>query len=317
MFFKTSKQTSNFCINLSKIFTLFNLFFLFLGFQTHAINYTELGKPNSYVTDEAKVLNTSEKQELENRLKQIDQAGNGQGAIVLVQNLDGYDVETYANNLFRQWGIGDKEKNNGFLVLISVGDKKSRIEVGRGIEDKIVDGQAGNILRKSRSFFAKGEFKNGLIQVLDEIEILLNKDGVGSKEKTNKNSFLGLLKHLPQEFFIWILTLIPALLVYLASSKSWWLGGVLGGGMGAIIGLISHSFWAGLLWGIPLAILGFVVDYFLSKKHAEAKKHGETGDDIVPIPFFFGSSGGSGSNKDFFSGFDGGDSGGGGASDSF
>lgn len=62
-----------------------------------------------------------------------------------VKNLDDKPIADYANELFRSWGIGDKEKNNGVLLLISQDPRKLRIEVGYGLEGAIPDGYTGRI----------------------------------------------------------------------------------------------------------------------------------------------------------------------------
>ena len=72
--------------------------------------------------------------------------GDTKIVVAVVESLEGQEVEEYANNLFRTWGIGDKEKNNGILLLVSTGDRKIRIEVGYGLEGALNDGKTGAIL---------------------------------------------------------------------------------------------------------------------------------------------------------------------------
>lgn len=59
--------------------------------------------------------------------------------VVVIDSLEGSDIESYANSLFRQWGLGQKGKDNGVLILLSIKDKKWRVEVGRGLEGRITD----------------------------------------------------------------------------------------------------------------------------------------------------------------------------------
>ena len=65
--------------------------------------------------------------------------------VVTVNSLDGDAIEDYANKLFRQYGIGDSKKNNGVLILLSIQDRKCRIEVGYGLEGTLTDGNTGLI----------------------------------------------------------------------------------------------------------------------------------------------------------------------------
>lgn len=57
-----------------------------------------------------------------------------------IETLNGQDIETKANDLFRELGLGDSEKNNGLLLLIALNDRKFRLEVGYGLEGTIPDG---------------------------------------------------------------------------------------------------------------------------------------------------------------------------------
>jgi uncharacterized protein len=60
--------------------------------------------------------------------------------------LEGGDVVDFSGKLFAKWGIGEKGKNNGVLLLASIDDRKLRIEVGYGLEGAINDAKAGRIL---------------------------------------------------------------------------------------------------------------------------------------------------------------------------
>jgi uncharacterized protein len=67
--------------------------------------------------------------------------------------------------LFRSWGIGDKNKNNGVLLLISKNDKKTRIEVGYGLEGTITDSISGRELNILSQYFKKGHYSEGTLIV--------------------------------------------------------------------------------------------------------------------------------------------------------
>lgn len=103
-------------------------------------------KTEFYVNDYANVISEeTEKHIIEQNVKLNAKTG-AQIVVVTVTSLDGENIESYANGLFRSFGIGDKEKNNGVLILISTGDRKVRIEVGYGLEEVITDGKSGRIL---------------------------------------------------------------------------------------------------------------------------------------------------------------------------
>jgi uncharacterized protein len=72
-------------------------------------------------------------------------------------------IESYANGLFRKWGIGGKEKNNGVLMLVSYSDREMRIEVGYGLEGAIPDSVAGSIRDDYiLPYFSKGDYNTGI-----------------------------------------------------------------------------------------------------------------------------------------------------------
>ena len=62
-----------------------------------------------------------------------------------IPSLEGQSLEEYATDLFRQWGIGDKEKNNGLLLLCALEEREFRVEVGYGLEGDLPDGKTGRM----------------------------------------------------------------------------------------------------------------------------------------------------------------------------
>ena len=91
-------------------------------------------KPTGYVNDFAGVVDGASKQALENYAANLERVTGAQMAIVLVPSLDGEPIEDVANRLYREWGIGQKGKNEGILLMLSINDRKSRAEVGYGLE---------------------------------------------------------------------------------------------------------------------------------------------------------------------------------------
>ena len=65
---------------------------------------------------------------------QIDQKAHAQIAVVTINTLNGADIETYAVDLFKKWGIGSKSTDHGVLILYAIQDHRARIEVGYGLE---------------------------------------------------------------------------------------------------------------------------------------------------------------------------------------
>jgi uncharacterized protein len=106
-------------------------------------------KPTDYVNDFAHVLDSATVAQLDNIFAQLDHKASAQVAVVTVNSLDGSDIESYASDLFKQWGIGGKSSNRGVLILLSVGDHRYRTEVGYGLEPILPDGKVGGFGREA------------------------------------------------------------------------------------------------------------------------------------------------------------------------
>jgi uncharacterized protein len=99
------------------------------------------------VVDESGKLSDKTKQEIAHMSMQHETATSNQVVVVVLNNLRGNDLEEYSNKLARHWGIGQKGKNNGVLLIFSIKERKVRIEVGYGLESKLTDAKSKDILR--------------------------------------------------------------------------------------------------------------------------------------------------------------------------
>lgn len=119
---------------------------------------------NYYVSDFAGVLSSSTKQTIENMAKELEEKTGAQIVVVVIDSLQGASIEEYANTLFRQWGIGQKEENNGVLLLIAPNERESRIEVGYGLEGRLPDAKTGRIQDEYLiPYLAEGDYDSGII----------------------------------------------------------------------------------------------------------------------------------------------------------
>ncbi|MBI1764306.1 MAG: TPM domain-containing protein, partial [Acidobacteria bacterium] len=119
----------------------------------------------SHVNDFANVLDAGTKQQLETILLNFEKRSGAQIAVVTVPSLNERPVEDYANELYRAWGIGAKSgehKDKGALLVIAPNDKKSRLEVGYGLEGDLPDGLAGEMLRRMRPYFQQKQWSQGI-----------------------------------------------------------------------------------------------------------------------------------------------------------
>jgi uncharacterized membrane protein YgcG len=113
-------------------------------------------KPSGYVNDFAHVLSNETVASLENLCLEVDQKTKSQIAVVTIHSLDGRDIESYASDLYKSWGIGAKSTNRGVLILLPTDDRRYRTEAGYGLEPT---GQRREFL--IRQFLSSGHVQIG------------------------------------------------------------------------------------------------------------------------------------------------------------
>lgn len=130
-----------------------------------------------YVQDYAEVISAPVHSYLQNLGRQLDQKTTAQLAVVTVKSLNGSPLEEYSLKLLRDWGIGNKEKNNGVLLLVSTGDRKSRIEVGYGLEGALTDSLTGQIQDQYMiPYFRKGNYEEGIARGYEALALRIAKE---------------------------------------------------------------------------------------------------------------------------------------------
>lgn len=122
-------------------------------------------KPTGYVNDFAGIFNVSTTERLTALCGEVDRNAKAQIAVATIESLDGADIESYAADLFRQWGIGGKSSNRGILVLLVVQERRYRVEVGYGLEPILPDGKVGGFGREAVPALKQGDY-NGAMQLL-------------------------------------------------------------------------------------------------------------------------------------------------------
>ncbi|MDR7239820.1 TPM domain-containing protein [Neobacillus drentensis] len=149
-----------------RVFSLLLVFFTFFisAINTHA-EEVQIPAPvgDIYVQDFANVLNQTERTELINLGRNIEDQTTAQIAVLTMSTIGDRPMEEFANAAFRQYGIGNNEKNNGILLVLSLQERKVRIEVGYGLEGRIPDGKAGRILDEYAFPYLKNQQPNTAI----------------------------------------------------------------------------------------------------------------------------------------------------------
>ena len=131
----------------------------FVNAESISIKPTDL----KYINDYTSTIDSSTKEYIVSVGKELEDKTGAQEVVVVIDSLNGSDITTYANQLFRTWGIGQKDKNNGLLVLVSVKDKKWRVEVGTSLEGAIPDIYSARVMDSvATPKFKQGNYSGGI-----------------------------------------------------------------------------------------------------------------------------------------------------------
>ena len=129
------------------------------------------------VVDQAGVIKSGTKSDIEEMLKNLEDKSGIQLVVATVKSLEGSDIETYANQLFRTWKLGEAKKNNGVLLLVAPAEHKVRIEVGYGLEGTLTDALSSVLISSDIvPRFKTGDFSGGIERGVDGIISILNGD---------------------------------------------------------------------------------------------------------------------------------------------
>jgi uncharacterized protein len=134
-------------------------------------------QPTADVNDFAGILTPAQKESLEERCRKLREITGAQLAVVTIKSLEGGQVDDFAVKLFKQWGIGQKDKQNGVLILVAIEDRKARIEVGYGLEPILPDALAGRVLNEQLfPAFKQKQYADGLNAAVQRIVQIIEKN---------------------------------------------------------------------------------------------------------------------------------------------
>jgi uncharacterized protein len=126
------------------------------------------------VVDEAKLLSPATRQSLDDRLAQHEKATGQQVVVAVVASLQGVPIEDYGYQLGRAWGIGQKGKNDGAILLVAPNEHAVRIEVGYGLEGTLTDATSRSIIERDiLPAFRKGDMERGVVDGTDAMLTVL------------------------------------------------------------------------------------------------------------------------------------------------
>lgn len=246
-------------------------------------DFPKAPNPPRLVNDFAGMMTPGEAQQLEAKLLEYEKTSSTQITIITIKNLGGYDIAQYATELGHKWGVGQKGKDNGVVILASKDDRKVNISPGYGLEGALTDIMCGRIIRNEIiPQFKTGNMYGGFDKAADAI-ILATKGEYKAEEDYHHGK-----KKVPA--FVTLLFIVGIIIIVLAISK----GGGGNGGGGYMSGRGYGDIATGMLLG---SLLG-------------GGRHRGGG-------FGGGGFGGGSSGSGGFGGFGGGGFGGGGASGSW
>ena len=135
-------------------------------------------RPQGYVNDLAGVLSAGARQQMEALAAELNAKTGAQMAVVTVGSLQGESLEIFVNDLATRWGIGDQQ-DRGILLFLAIEDRRSRIEVGYGLEPILTDARSGDILRAMTPHLQSGNYDNAVaLGMVATAEIIAEDTGV-------------------------------------------------------------------------------------------------------------------------------------------
>jgi uncharacterized protein len=163
------------------VFAALGFLFAFATSVIAAPTYPEL---TGRVTDEAGLLSAEDRAAIESELAALEQTSTDQLAVVTVKSLQGYPIEDYGIGLARTWGIGQKDKDNGTLLIVAPNERKVRIEVGRRLEPMLTDTMSMLIIENAiLPKFRRGDFAGGIKDGVRDIKSVLLGDAEEVKRR--------------------------------------------------------------------------------------------------------------------------------------
>src|SRR5580698_5857708 len=138
------------------------------------------------VVDDAHVLSAQTQADLTSKLAALEQKTGDQVVVVTLPSLQGYEIEDYGYQLGRAWGIGEKGKNNGAILIVAPTEHKVRIEVGYGLEPVLTDALTSVILQSQvLPKFRTGDVEGGVVAGTDAIIAQLGLDPATAKAQAD------------------------------------------------------------------------------------------------------------------------------------
>ena len=204
------------------------------------------------VVDNANLLSEGVEKKLAEKLSRHEANTSDQVVVLTMNTLNGQDIADFGTQLGRHWGIGQKDKNNGALLIVVSGDRKVRIEVGYGLEERLTDAASHQIIQADiLPAFRGGDYARGIENGVDAILGVIQGD-------PSRDSYQSGKKGSSDSFFLFVMIGFFLLLQTNRSGRSWKKSLVVAGPVSAL-----SWFWSGnMLFSLALGGV-FLGLYFL------------------------------------------------------
>jgi len=230
---------------------LFTFIAVWLTIQTGGILHAaKIPRPQGWIGDFAGAIDEESQRKIIGVVDELERKTSAEIAVVTLKRLGNETIEQASAELFKDWGIGKKGKDNGILIIASIEDRKLRIEVGYGLEGILPDGLTGEILdRYVVPRFRDGKYGEGLFQGTAAVASVIAKDAgvdLGADyrpQPVQRKTQSGFERYFHLIFFLLVFIIIPVLSAIRRKRKpgsrfyggGYW-GGFGGGGFGGGFG---------------------------------------------------------------------------------
>ena len=181
-----------------------------------------LGTPKliGHVNDYADLLSPTTEARLEDTLAKLEQDQGAQVAVLTIDSLQGEGLEDYSLRVAETWALGRKDQDDGALLLIAKDDRKTRLEVGYGLEPVLTDVMSRRILDHIlRPRFRSGDFDGGVERAIEAIDGLVRGTSTPPLVQPATHAQERILKVFGT---LWMLSLVPFMLVLVGTKPFQW-----------------------------------------------------------------------------------------------
>jgi uncharacterized protein len=130
--------------------------------------------PFTFVTDQAKLLSAADAKKLDGGLRKYAESTGTQVVVVTVPSLNGTDVADYARQLGTAWGVGQRDKDNGIVVLLSGKEHQMSIQAGSGLRSAITPEVTSRVMQEMTPAFKQNNYFAGLRKGLSSLMLAAN-----------------------------------------------------------------------------------------------------------------------------------------------